>query len=197
MRNPIFLAYTLAGGFGMAGLFAYISGSPWVVIDYLGYSETQFGWVFGINAFGFIAGSQINRLVLRRFTTPQVTLVSGMAVFTVVLLLCIGVAFNFLSGYGILGLLFSLLLRLGFLAPNTLALSLVPFKQLAGSASALMGTIRMLIGAISTALVSGLHDDTPLPMTLVIAGFSILSFISLILMYRFGPQVNLATGKAP
>ena len=181
-RNPTFITYGLAGSFGMAGLFAYIAGSPWVVMEYLGYSESEFGWVFGINAMGFIAGSQINRLALRQFSTEQVTLFSGISILLVSAGLVIGVILGLLPGIGILVFLFLLLFSLGFLAPNTMALSLAPFSRMAGSASALVGTIRMLAGAIATALVSGLADDTPIPMALVIGGFSLLSFLCIVLL---------------
>lgn len=183
-RNPIFISYGIAGACGMAGLFAYISGSPWVIMDYLGFSETQFGWIFGANAICFIAGSQVNRLVLRNFSTEQVTFASGASTFFAGVLLVIGLLSGIMPKMGILFLLAFLMFGLGFFAPNTMALALSPFTRLAGSAAALVGTIRMLAGAIATALVSGLHNDTAMPMALVIAGFATLSFIVLLFISR-------------
>ncbi len=190
--NPVFLPYGLAGSFGMAGLFAYIAGSPWIIIEHLGYSETRFGWIFGINAGGFIAGSQLNRLFLAKYSTEQVTMVTGISTFLTGVLLLLGLTTGMLPDYGILILLCLLLLSLGSFSPNTMALALSPFTRLAGSAAALVGTIRMLAGAIATALVSGLHNDTPLPMVIVIAGFSTLAFICLI----FIKQMNIKSSMS-
>ena len=194
-RNPIFISYGIAGACGMAGLFAYISGSPWVIMDYLGFSETQFGWIFGANAMCFIAGSQVNRLVLRNFSTERVTFVSGASTFVAGVLLVIGLLSGIMPKMGILFLLAWLMFGLGFFAPNTMALALSPFTRLAGSAAALVGTIRMLAGAIATALVSGLHNDTAMPMALVIAGFATLSFIALLIISRM-KQGSPAPSKA-
>ena len=55
LTNRNFLMYGLAGSLAMAGLFTYIAGSPFVLMELYGFSEKTFGWVFGINAFGFIA----------------------------------------------------------------------------------------------------------------------------------------------
>src|SRR5439155_6010058 len=68
----------------------------------------------------------------------------------------------------------------GFVFPNTSALSLAPFGHNAGSASALMGAIQMSIGAGTSALVSLLHDRTPLPMTGVMACCTLTAFCVLL-----------------
>ena len=54
-----FLGYTLSGGLAMAGMFAYIAGSPFVLIQLGGIAPQHFGWAFGINALGFVAASQL------------------------------------------------------------------------------------------------------------------------------------------
>ena len=50
----------------MAVMFAYIAGSPFVFIELYGVSPSHYGWLFGLNAFGLIAGSQWNARLLRR-----------------------------------------------------------------------------------------------------------------------------------
>ncbi len=58
----------LAGGFAGAGMFGYISASPFVFIGVMGVPAEHFGWLFGLNAAGLIACSQINRRLLSRCT---------------------------------------------------------------------------------------------------------------------------------
>jgi len=64
--NPTFLGYTLSGGLVMAGMFAYITGSPYVFIELHHLSPQQYSMVFGANASMFIGASQINAQLLKR-----------------------------------------------------------------------------------------------------------------------------------
>ncbi|NTV96688.1 MAG: multidrug effflux MFS transporter, partial [Thiobacillus sp.] len=61
-----FMGYSLSAGFAMAGFFAYIAGSPHVFIELYGLSASQYGWLFGANALGFILASQANARLARR-----------------------------------------------------------------------------------------------------------------------------------
>ena len=67
LRDRTFMGHTLTGGIAMAGMFAYISGSPFVLIELYGVKPEHYGWVFGLNAAGFILLGQLNaRLVVRQ-----------------------------------------------------------------------------------------------------------------------------------
>jgi len=72
----------------------------------------------------------------------------------------------------------------GFSFPNSSALSMAPFTKEAGSASALMGSIQMALGAGSSALVGLLSNGTAIPMAAVMAGCSITAFIILMIGRR-------------
>ena len=179
--NKIFLTFSIAGSLTIGAMFAYISNAPVLFMDIFQFSETQFGWLFGVNAAGLIAGSQLNRLVLKRYTTFRVTLV--ISVVLVMLSLCF--LLNAFSGgnfYITFLLLFSILFLLGFQNPNTTALSLYPFKRRAGRASALVGSLKMIMGAVASFVISKFTGVSmiPLAMTLLVC----LSLSSL-LLFRF------------
>ena len=72
----------LAGGFGQAGMFAYISGSPFVFIDLYGVPAHYYGWLFGLNATGIVAFTQINRRLLLRYDADCVLDFGNLAGFT-------------------------------------------------------------------------------------------------------------------
>lgn len=194
LKEPVFLTYAIAASTAQAGLFAYISGSPFVFMEIFGLSETHYGWAFGLNAFGFIAGSQVNRLALRRRTSEQVTLTSGTVQFLAGVLLLLGNYLGWLNADGSLLLIFCYLFALGFISPNATALALAPFARNAGSASALMGSFQMAIGALASALVSTLHNGTALPMTGVMAGATVIS-LSLLLAFRRYSRRTLTVGR--
>jgi DHA1 family bicyclomycin/chloramphenicol resistance-like MFS transporter len=60
LKDPQFMSYALCGGLVQAGLFAYIAGSPFVLIELYGIPAQYYGLVFGSNAIGLIAASQAN-----------------------------------------------------------------------------------------------------------------------------------------
>jgi DHA1 family bicyclomycin/chloramphenicol resistance-like MFS transporter len=183
-RDRQFLAYAIIGGLGSAGLFAYISGSSFVFMELFGLSQTQFGWVFALNAGGLIVGSQVNRLLLRRHTSAQIV---SFFVRAQVLIGAVLVAV-FLVGIAKVGVVVPLLIVFLFCTgvsnPNTAALALEPFTANAGSASALLGSIQMAVGALATAIVSSLANGTALPMVLTIWGSAVAGLLALSLARR-------------
>ena len=66
-----YMGFALAGGLASAAMFAYISGSAFVFIELNGVPPDRFGFFFGVNAFGLIAASQLNRRLLERYTSVE------------------------------------------------------------------------------------------------------------------------------
>lgn len=192
LRNPQFLLYGIAGSLGMAGLFTYISGSPFVLMEKFGLNETTYGWVFGSNAAFFIIGSQINNQVLKNNDSQKVTLISGAGLLAVGIFIAIATYFRLLSPWGYIGLLMGFMFCLGFVNPNTMALSLMPFVRNAGMASALNGSLRMLSGAIASGLMGLFHNGTIVPMFSIMAAFAILVFVLVIWAHQKQRTMALA-----
>lgn len=178
-RHPGFMAYTLCGGCTAAGMFAYISGSPFVFMELFHLSERQYGWVFGLNAFGLIISTQFNRLFLRWQSSAQIVRIVATLQCLAGLTLVIGTATGFVYQAGTLLLVFSYLFFQGYLYPNTSALALEPFAKKAGAASGLIGFLQMVTATLASALVSVLHNGTALPMAGVMAGCTGLGFCCL------------------
>src|SRR6185436_1603770 len=84
-----YLGYALSGGFGQAGMFAYISGSPFVIIDLYGVPAHYYGWLFGLNATGIVAFTQWNRRLLLRYDADRVLDFGNLASFVMCVLLLI------------------------------------------------------------------------------------------------------------
>lgn len=192
-RNSDFLLFGLAGSLAMGGLFTYIAGAPFILMEIYGLSPKTFGWAFGVNAFGFIAGSQVNRLLLRRFHEQSLTWFFSLLLMLNASLLLIGSLFSLLSTLAFLSLLFVFLFLLGIINPNATALSLAPFEKNAGIASALIGSFRMLAGALGTGLVGFFHNGTALPMAYIMAGSAVVVVILLQLRIPGGRPKTIAT----
>lgn len=175
LKNPIFFIYTMVGALASAGMFAYISGSPFVFMKLFGLSESQYGILFGMNAMGFIGGSQLNRYALKYASIKKVIFISGFMQLIASFCLLVGTIFGFIGPIGTFAFIFSYMLCLGFLNPNTPALALTPFTKNAGSASAMLGSLQMVLGAIASALVSAFQNGTALPMVSVLFSCSVIS----------------------
>lgn len=166
-----FLGYALSGSLAIAGMFAYIAGSPYVVIELHGLSSTDYGWIFGVNAFGLIGASQVNRLLLKRMTSDEV--LQGALVFLAAAGLVL--ALLALTGWGglwpLLAALFLYASTIGLVLPNTSALALLTQTKGLGAASALLGVLQFTLGALAALGVGALENGSAGPMGLVI-GFS-------------------------
>lgn len=180
-KDRQFLVYGLAGATSASGLYAYIAGSPTVFMEIFKVSEKQYGWIFASIAAFLITSSQLNTLALKKYKSEQVVIVALSFQTLAGLSLVLGSALHLLNIWGTLALCACFLSTQGFNFPNTSALSLAPFTKTAGSASALLGSVQMGIGALSSALVSYLNNGTAIPMTGVMAGCAMLSFITVLL----------------
>jgi MFS transporter, DHA1 family, multidrug resistance protein len=169
VKQPAFIVYGLAGGFTLGSLFAYVGGSPFIYMEKFHFTQTQYGLLFSLNSLGYIGGSQVNRYLLKRAGSLRIAEVAAIWVAVLGFLMVLSAVLPGVSGYVMLVLLFLFLFGSGLLGPNTMALALEPFSENAGSASALIGFTQMLFGALASALVSVLHDQTALPMTGVMA----------------------------
>lgn len=179
--EPSFLIYSLAGSFSFAGIFAHVAGSPFIYMEYFKFSESVYGWIFGLNALGFVICSQINRLWLRKRNSREIVF-RAMAVQTLAgLFLLIYIILSEPSVAPIFFLIIIYLGSLGFIVPNTSAIALQPFITHAGSASALLGSLQMITGAIASALVSYFHNGTTQPMIIVMACTSLIALCFVLL----------------
>jgi DHA1 family bicyclomycin/chloramphenicol resistance-like MFS transporter len=76
LKEPQFYTYTLTGSFAFSGLFAYVSGSPLVFMEVFKVSDKTYGWIFAGLSVGFIGSSQLNNLLLKKYTSQQIVRVS-------------------------------------------------------------------------------------------------------------------------
>jgi DHA1 family bicyclomycin/chloramphenicol resistance-like MFS transporter len=94
---------------------------------------------------------------------------------------------------GLLAPLFVCIASVGLVGPNTSAAAMAPHGRVAGSASALLGTLQFVVGAIAGTLVGALHNGTALPMAGVIAICEIAALI-IFQALAFRPVLRAASG---
>ncbi|PYG76701.1 MULTISPECIES: multidrug effflux MFS transporter [unclassified Pseudomonas] len=169
LGDRVFLGHALTGGIAIAGMFAYIAGSPFVFIKLYGVPAEQYGWLFGTNAAGFILVAQVNaRLLAKR--GPAFLLARAVWLYLIAGLVLLGVAaLRPAQLWPLLVPLFICIASLGCIIPNASACAMSGQGARAGSASALMGCVQFSVAAGAAALVGLLHDGSAVPMALVIS----------------------------
>lgn len=175
------LADLVSGSFNSASMFAYITGTPFVYIEYFGVPPQWYGALFGANIVALVIAAALNARYLGRFGLLPITrLAIAVGALGGALLLAAG-----LTGIGGLwGIAAPLLLVVGVQAPvgaNSTARLMGLFPASAGAASALFGAVRFGLGALASLLVGLLHDATPLAMCAVVAACCFIAFAA-----RFG-----------
>lgn len=169
LAEPLFLGHALTGGIAIAGMFAYIAGSPFIIIKLYGVAPEHFGWLFGANAAGFILVAQVNaRLLAKR--GPAFLLARAVWVYLAAGLTLLAVsAMHPAQLWPLLIPLFVCIASLGCISPNAAACAMNGQGARAGSASALLGCLQFSVAAGASALVGVLHDGSAVPMAMVIS----------------------------
>lgn len=191
VRDRSFAAPALASGLPFGAMFAYISGSPFILQELYGLSPQQFGAVFGVNSVGIVSASLVgNRLVGR--VGPRALLTAGLlaGVAGGLSLLAVVAAGGGLAPFLIA--LFVMIAAIGLVAPNGTALALADHPDAAGSASALLGLFQLGAGAAVAPLVGVAGADTAMPFAIIVAVLETAA-LSLFLVLSRRPSVAPAT----
>ena len=175
LTDRAFMGYALAGGLAFAAMFAYISGSPFVLENLYGLSPQLFSLVFASNALGLIVTSQVGSRLVGR-VSPRRLLRIGLSLSLTGGLLLLAAVTGGLGLAGILPGFFLVVASLGLIAPNATALALAEHSQVAGSASGLIGVLQYLFGGIVTPLVGLGGTSTALPLAVIILILSLSAF---------------------
>ncbi|MAB25930.1 MULTISPECIES: multidrug effflux MFS transporter [Pseudomonas] len=196
LREPVFMFHSLTGGVAMAGMFAYIAGSPYIFIEMYGLSVDHYAWLFGANAAGFILFAQLNSRLLRH-NTPLSLLKGTTGVYCAATVTLLVVALLHSPNIWLfLPPLFCSVAVISLVIPNASACALAGHGHQAGVASALMGTMQFAIAGLTSALVGVLHDGSSVPMALVMAGCGVVTVTMAFLARRASaraPQPNWAS----
>jgi len=176
-----FVGYALSSGLSFAAMFAYISGSPFVLQDIYGVSPQLFSVVFGCNALGIMAASQINGRLVGRVPLSRLLAV-GLAVTALGGIVLLAAVASHVGLIGVLPALFVVVSSQGIVLPNATTLALSGHPSTAGSASALLGVLQYVIGAAAAPLVGIGGTATALPMAVVIAVLGSMALATFLLL---------------
>ncbi|PYE50185.1 multidrug effflux MFS transporter [Paenibacillus barcinonensis] len=167
-RDRRFMGYALTQGCAAAGMFAYISGSPFVLQKIYGVSPQMFSVCFAVNGLGIILASQIAGRLAGKVSESRLLIAGLLTAATGGTSLLLSI----LAGGGLITVLIPLFLvvsSVGLINTASFALAMGNQAKSAGSASALIGVMTFLFGGIVAPLVGLGGEHTAVPMGIVIA----------------------------
>jgi DHA1 family bicyclomycin/chloramphenicol resistance-like MFS transporter len=167
LRDRRFLAHALAGAAPMLGLFGYLVASPHVLMERHGLSPLQYGMAFGANAFGLILVSQVTARLARRAPLPRLLVAALIGLAAAGLAVPLAAASGALAP--LLAALFAFLSMMGAVLPLASALAMAPMGRIAGSASAVIGTLQFGGGALVGVALGLFGAGSVWPMAALIA----------------------------
>jgi DHA1 family bicyclomycin/chloramphenicol resistance-like MFS transporter len=172
-----FLGVVLIGAFGISAFFTYLANSSFVLINHYGLTPRQFSIAFASNAAAFIGMSQLTSRLSQRFGLKPMVRVAAHGHAAVMLTLLLLFALGVEALPVMLVLLFIGFGFLGLIVPASAILALDSHGPIAGTASALMGTLQFGTGALMIAISGQVANGAGLPMIACIAGASAMTWL--------------------
>ena len=182
-RDRTFMGYALTQGFTTAGIFAYVSGVPFVYQNIYGVTPQQFSFLFGTNGLALIIGSQlVGRLadkVSERTFLKLGLVISNVAGVSLLIALLLKAPL-----FAVAIPIFFFISSISMIGTTSFALAIETQGHIAGSASALLGLLPFVLGSISAPLVGIAGANSGIPMGVIIFSTSFLAFLSYFVFVR-------------
>ncbi len=191
VKNKTFSLYAIGGSFANSVIFAFVAASPAIFMGYYGVDPKQFGLLYGISAIGALAGNYLNGVLVKKIHFKKMMVIGSLLLFVLTAGFTAAAYWvHQLSFEWVVVALFTILLSVGLIYPNTVTSALAPFKELSGSASAMNGSFMMGMSAFITAVVGVLGKPTPLTMFSIMLAASVLVIIFLMTAKKLGDNSN-------
>jgi DHA1 family bicyclomycin/chloramphenicol resistance-like MFS transporter len=185
--NPLCVGYAFVNGFVFAGLFAFLSGSPYVLIDIYGVPSGRFFLYFAWSAVGLILGALANSRLVHYFSGERV-LRAGLAVLVIAGGTLLLLSWTRWGGpLGMMAPIMAYLFGQALIIPNATVAAMEPLPHMAGMGASLLGAIQMGGGSLSGLVVAALYNGTPVPMGGTIAAMAVGAFLSYYWLVRRHP----------
>lgn len=182
-KDRTFLGYALSQGFTVAGIFAYVSGIPFVYQNIYGVTPQQFSFLFGVNGIALIIGSQmVGRLA--DFVQEKTFLKIGLVISNVAGAWLLIALLLKAPLFAVAIPIFFFVSSISIIGTTSFALAIESQGHIAGSASALLGVLPFVLGSITAPLVGIAGANTGVPMGAIMFCASFLAFLSYFSLVR-------------
>lgn len=159
LRVKKFFIYSLIAGIANGALMIYVANGPFLIMEHGKLSNDAFSVIFAVNAFGLMLASYLTSYLQKSIPVNKLVKRSIIFMFIVsgALLTLMWMNANI---YLILIVLFFYVFPIGILFPTTTELAITPFADNSGTASALFGSIQLLVAFICSIVSNALSNGT-------------------------------------
>ena len=178
LRSPQFSANAFCGAFAVAIFFSFLAGAPYIMVELLDRTASEYGLYFMISATGYMTGNFISGRFTQRFGTDRMIFFGSLIAICGAGLLAALALLGILNPIAIFLPMFIIGISNGLTIPNTLANAVSVRPEIAGAASGLAGSLQLVMGGIGTVIVGHFQADTQWPMIITMSGFCVLSLIT-------------------
>jgi len=177
VRNPAYLSYLGLASSSFAGLFAWISGSSFVLQYLYGLTPFQFGVAFAVGSVGYMSGTTLAVRLVMRHGIDRTLGVGCAAMAAGGLGMVTAIALGLTSAASVVLPMALYLCGMGMVLPQALAGAMTPFPERAGAASALLGFIQQTASALCGVVVGWLLGQSAWPLVLAVAAMGCASML--------------------
>ena len=184
LRVPAFLGYAFVNAFSLAMFFGFLAGAPYVMIELMERSPSEYGLYFIAVSGAFMAGNFVSAQFSQRIGTDRmiwigtsIALAGGIALFSVTV-------FGALTPALLFGLPGLMAVGNGFTMANGMAGAVSVNPRAAGTAAGLVGFMQMSLAALASFTVGVLIDDSAVPVVSVMLTGAACAFCANVLGRR-------------
>ncbi len=175
LKNRTYVGHTVTMCFAFGAIFAYVSASPFLFQNVLGFSTAGFSLIFAINSCGLMAASAVSAALVGKIA-PLTILRFGVISITIASILLAGVTVSGLtSTVLVLPLLFVVVSAIALIFSNGMVLALAAIPNARGTASAILGAAQFTLGALVSPLVGLAGEQSAVPMAITMAGCTLVA----------------------
>ena len=166
------------GALSYCGIFIFISGSSFVLINVLGVPTQWFGYCFGIGVTGYMSGTLVCRRLLKTISGEQALRIGSACSLSAGIYFLVATLFGWWHWAVVVLAMFLSMASHGINFPVSQAGSIAPFPKQAGTAAGLMGAVMMAFAFVSGTVVGATHNGTLYPLATISAVLGTLNFLS-------------------
>jgi DHA1 family bicyclomycin/chloramphenicol resistance-like MFS transporter len=190
LRHRTYRIYLAIVAVSYGGLFAWISGSSFVLQDLYGLSPLAFGVIFAVATLGYGAGTLIAAQLVRRIGIDRTIVCGTVGLAGGGLAMAAAVALGATSPIALVAPMALYLCGLGLAMPQSMAGALMPFPERAGAASSLLGFLQQAVASAIGIAVGQMLDHSALPLALVIAAMGSLALVLALIKRSMRDQLS-------
>ncbi|MBL8666238.1 MAG: multidrug effflux MFS transporter [Rhodospirillales bacterium] len=188
LSNRTYLGYTIAVACIFAGLMAFAAAGPFIFIEVIGLAPQHYGMLAVFTVAGYLAGTLLAGRLAERMAHDRLVLLGLAGSLAGAIGTAAMAAAMAPSVIAVVAPMALFTAGLGIVLPVAMAAAMAPFPLIAGSASALLGFVQMLVAAVASFVVGVLPHFSALPMGIVILACTLMALFSFVILAR--PQTQ-------